>query len=90
LKSANVNAGLTRDKLDALTTELKGISSVMGATADRLRMTAAGKSEEFTSWRDDIRAKVYGGCAASILLGPAVVACYAAAAIILESKIKDF
>lgn len=81
---------MTRDKLDALTTELKGISSVMGATADRLRKTAAGKSEEFKSWRSDIRAKVYGGCAAAILLGPAVAICEAAAAIILETKIKAY
>jgi hypothetical protein len=50
LKSANTNAGITRDKLDALTTELKGISSVMGATADHLRLTASGKSGEFESW----------------------------------------
>lgn len=90
LKSANTNAGLTRDKLDALTTELKGISSVMGATSDHLKLTAGGKTKEFESWRDDIRAKVYGGCAASILLGPAVVACYAAAVGILESKIADY
>jgi len=90
LKSANTNAGLTRDKLDALTTELKGISSVMGATADHLRLTAGGKTKEFEDWRSDIRAKVYGGCAASIVLGPAIVACYAVAAGVLESKIKDY
>jgi len=30
LKTANVNAGDCRDKLEALTTELKGIAAVMG------------------------------------------------------------
>jgi hypothetical protein len=62
----------------------------MGATADHLRLTSAGKTKEFTSWRDDTRAKVYGGCAATILLGPAVAACYAAAVPILETKINDY
>lgn len=90
MKSANVNAGLTRDKLDALTTELKGISAVMGATADHLRLTASGKSAEFEAWKKDIRAKVYGGCAASILLGPAVAACYAIAVGIVESEIAKY
>ena len=91
MKSANTNAGITRDKLDALTTELKGISSVMGATADHLRLTASGKSGEFESWKKDIRAKVYGGCTASIIGGPAAVAaCYAIGVGIVESKIADY
>jgi len=37
-----------------------------------------------------MRAKVYGGCAGSILLGPAVIACYAIAAPILETEIADY
>ena len=62
----------------------------MGAVALRLRRTAEGKSEEFNKWAHDIRAAVYGGCTAAILLGPAVIACEATAAIILEKKIADY
>jgi len=55
-------------------------------TADELRETAKGKSKKFEDWRDDLRAKVYGGCAASILCGPACVAtCYTTGAIIIEN-----
>lgn len=62
----------------------------MKAVSDRLTSTAKGKSREFENWRDDMRAKVYGGCAASILLGPAVFACYGTAAIVLETEIADY
>jgi len=37
-----------------------------------------------------MRAKVYGGCAASIIFGPAVVACYGIAAAALESEIASY
>lgn len=59
----------------------------MNAISKRLKETAKGKSKEFREWRDDMRAKVYGGCAASIFLGPAVFACYGIAAGVLESEI---
>ncbi len=62
----------------------------MQAVSSRLRLTAAGKSKEFTDWRDSTRAKVYGGCAAAIVTGPGVVACYAIAAGVLETEIKNY
>lgn len=39
--------------------------------------------------KSHLRAVVYGGCAAGILLPPALVACYAIAAPILETKLKE-
>lgn len=62
----------------------------MSGIADRLKRTAAGASEEFKQWRKDMRAKVYGGCAASIIAGPAVIACYSIAAGVLESEIAKY
>jgi len=62
----------------------------MNAISKRLKETAAGKSKEFTDWRDDMRAKVYGGCVASILFPPAVIACYGIAAGVLESEIASY
>lgn len=63
----------------------------MGATADHLRLTASGKSKEFESWKKDIRAKAYGGCVASVVVGPAgVAACYAIAVGVVESEIAKY
>jgi len=63
----------------------------MTAISDRLKRTAKGASEEFKKWRKDMRAKVYGGCVASILTTPAgVVACYSIAAGVLESEIAKY
>jgi len=47
------------------------IETKMKATADHLRETAKGKSREFNDWKKDMRAKVYGGCAAGIIFPPA-------------------
>jgi len=62
----------------------------MKATSDALRETAKGKSREFNDWKKDMRAKVYGGCAAGIIFPPAAAACYAIGAGILETEIKKY
>jgi len=63
----------------------------MGAISDRLKRTASGASDEFKRWRKDMRAKVYGGCAASVIAGPGgLVACYSIAAGVLESEIAKY
>ena len=91
LKSSNKAAADIRDKLDAYSKTLIGIQSTMQAVSARLVSTAKGKSKEFTDWRDATRAKVYGGCAASVLGGPvAVAACYSIGAGVLETEIKTY
>lgn len=90
LKSGNDNCAQVQDKLYTLSSQLITIETKMKATAERLRETAAGKSKEFNEWKSDMRAKVYGGCAASILFPPAVVACYAIGAGVLESEIAKY
>lgn len=85
MTTANSNAGDIRDRLDTLSKEFIGIQSEMGSVKDRLRKTASGKSEEFNAWKSDVRAKVYGGCVASILFPPALPACYTAGLIALEA-----
>merc|ERR1712110_884877 len=61
------------------------------AVADRLKMSANGQSEEFENWKHDMRAKVYGGCAASVLMGPGAVAiCYSVGAGVLETEINEY
>lgn len=62
----------------------------MKAVADHLRETAKGKSQEFKDWSSDMRAKVYGGCAAGVIFPPAAAACYAIGAGILESEIAKY
>ena len=90
LESANTNAASIRDNLNDYSIQLITIQSTMKAVATRLRLSAAGKSTEFKNWRDSMRAKVYGGCVASILTGPGVIACYAIAAGVLETEIKNY
>lgn len=59
--------------------------------ARELRQTAKGKSQKFEEWRDDLRLKVYAGCIASTLCGPACVAtCYTAGAVIIETDIANY
>jgi hypothetical protein len=90
LESANINAADIRDNLNTYSLQLITIQSTMKSVSSRLRLSAEGKSKEFTDWRDSTRAKVYGGCAASIVTGPGVVACYAIAAGVLESEIASY
>lgn len=91
LSSANEQCALIQDKLEQLSTDLITIETEMNAISDRLKRTSKGESEIFEEWRDDTRAKVYGGCAASIVLGPAgVTTCYTIAAIALETRIADY
>lgn len=66
------------------------IETKMKATSDALKNTAKGKSKEFNSWKKDMRAKVYGGCAAGVIFPPAAAACYAIGAGILESEIAKY
>jgi len=92
LKSGNDNCAAAEAKLNTLSKQLITIETEMKSVADRLKRTASGASEEFKEWRKDMRAKVYGGCAASIVLihvgGP--IACYAIAAGVLESEIAKY
>lgn len=90
LKSGNDNAAVIQDKLNTLSSQLGTIETVMKETATALVKTAEGKSDEFEDWASDMRAKVYGGCVASILCPPCVIPCYAIAAGILESEIDDY
>lgn len=85
MTTANSNAGDIRDRLDTLSKEFIGIQSEMGSVKDRLRKTAEGKSEEFNAWKADVRAKAYGLCAIGVIFPPALVACEATAAIVLET-----
>merc|ERR1712113_588566 len=62
----------------------------MSAVTDRLKKTAAGKSEEFKKWSHDMRAKVYGGCAACIIQPATCPICYGTAAAILETNIAKY
>jgi len=66
------------------------IETKMKAVSDKLKETAKGKSREFNDWKSDMRAKVYGGCAAGIIFPPAAAACYAIGAGILESEIAKY
>jgi hypothetical protein len=91
LKTANNNCEAAATKLDDLSSDLIKIDTTMQATAEALKETANGKSKEFNAWKKDMRAKVYGGCTASILLGPAgVAACYSIGAGVLESEIAKY
>jgi len=91
LKSGNNNAAIIQEKLYTLSQQLITIETQMTAVSDRLRKSAEGKSKEFEDWKKDMRAKVYGGCTASILLGPVGVAtCYSVGAGVLESEIKNY
>jgi hypothetical protein len=91
LKSANENCAQAATKLDELASKLIAIDTTMTATAATLKATANGKSREFENWKKDMRAKVYGGCTASILTGPiGVAACYSIGAGILESEIAKY
>jgi len=78
-------------KLDTLGGQLTKITTEMNEVSKRLKKSADGASKEFEEWRDDMRAKVYGGCAASVLLGPGgLVTCYGIAAAALETEIADY
>jgi len=91
LKSGNANCAQAQEKLNTLSKQLIKIETEMTAISDRLKRTAKGASEEFKKWRKDMRAKVYGGCVASILTTPAgMVACYSIAAGVLESEIAKY
>lgn len=91
LKSGNNNCAQIQEKLNVLSKQLITIETEMTAVSDRLKRTASGASDEFKRWRKDMRAKVYGGCAASILLTPAAtVACYSIAAAALETEIAKY
>jgi len=90
LKSGNNNAGVIQEKLYKLSTALVTIETQMKAVSDRLKATAKGKSKEFNDWKKDMRAKVYGGCAASVLFPPAVIACYGVAVGVLETEIAKY
>lgn len=67
--------------------EVRGHLEHFGET---ITAEARGMEKNMNSWIADTRAAVYGGCAAAVLLGPGVIACYAIAAGILESKIKNY
>merc|ERR1711879_926633 len=90
LKSGNENCAQVRDKLYGLSSTLTKIDTTMKATSEALKETAKGKSKEFNDWKNSMRAKVYGGCTASILFPPAVAACYAIGAGVLESEIAKY
>jgi len=91
LKSGNENCAQIQEKLNVLSKQLITIETEMSGISDRLKRTAAGKSDEFNAWKKDMRAKVYGGCAASVLAGPAgLVTCYSIAAGVLESDIAKY
>jgi len=91
LKDANTNSATIRDNLNSYSLTLIGIQKTMASVAARLRNTAAGKSKEFTSWRDTTRIFVYGGCGITALCGPAcLIACEATAAAILETEIAKY
>jgi len=63
----------------------------MRSTSSKLTKSAQGKSNEFNRWVKDRRAKVYGGCGASIFLGPfGVAACYSIGAGVLETEINNY
>lgn len=63
----------------------------MQSIGQQLQNTADGKSAEYEQWVKDMRAKVYGGCVASILCGPAcVTVCYSVGAGVLESEIAKY
>lgn len=79
------------NKLDTLGHDLVRITTEMAEVSKRLKKTADGASKDFEEWRDDMRAKVYGGCAASVILGPGgLAACYGIAAAVLETEIADY
>lgn len=90
LKSGNNNAAVIQKKLYVLSSTLIEIETQMQQVAHRLRESANGKSREFNDWKKDMRAKVYGGCAAGVIFPPAAVACYAIGAGILESEIAKY
>ena len=62
----------------------------MGSVSTRLNKSAAGKSEEFKKYSADIRAKVYGGCAACVLMPATCPVCYGTAAAILETNLAKY
>jgi hypothetical protein len=90
LESANENAGRIRTKLNAVATDLNKIQTTMGAVAERLRDSAAGKSEAFKKYAGEMRAKVYGGCGACVVFPAACIPCYATAAGILETNLAKY
>ena len=47
-----------------------------------------GRDGRLQKWKDNTRAAVYGGLAATVLFPPLAIAAYATAAGVLESKIK--
>jgi len=91
LSSGNEKAKEIQAKLYTLANTLIRIETTLMAVADRLKMSANGQSEEFEAWKHDMRAKVYGGCAASVLMGPGAVAiCYSVGAGVLETEINEY
>ena len=62
------------------------ISSFKSSVNARLKL----KKDNMVAWIDTTRKAVYGGCAATILLGPLIFACYAIGAPILEHKISEY
>lgn len=91
LKAGLLNCKAIKLNLDTLSSQLIGIETTMGSLSTSLTNTAEGKSTEFKTWRDDMRAKVYGGCTVSVLCGPqCIVICYSIAAGVLESEIAKY
>lgn len=91
LKAGLLNCKTIKLNLDTLSNQLIGIETTMGSLSTSLTNTAEGKSKEFKNWRDDMRAKVYGGCTVSVLCGPHCIAiCYSIGAGVLESEIAKY
>jgi len=90
LKSGTEKASEIKANLKTLADDLIEIEETLSSVSDRLVRAAKGEGEAFDEWASDLRAAVYGGCAASVLLGPGGVAtCYSIGAITIETEIAN-
>lgn len=79
-----------KQNLKTLASDLIQIEETLSSVSTRLVEAANGEGEAFDEWATSLREKVYGGCAASVLLGPgAVAACYGIGAAVIETDIAD-
>lgn len=87
---ADAKLGEAQATLKKIATELNQTTLRLETIADEIRANGKGETDKYKEYAESLRAKAYGGCAASVVFPPALPVCYGTALGIVESKLTAY